>query len=151
MTATASRIDQPGVPADEALATGLTAQDVMTRHVVTIDDRATVGEALSLMRRGGVRHLPVTVDGVFVGMVDDRLVTTALLNDVGRCAALEAPVDDVLMRYVPQVFAHESLSRVANLLRHSRCDAVVVVDADDRLIGLITMVDLVSAVAHGIA
>lgn len=94
----------------------LRARDVMTREVVTVDGGSSVGSALTLMRHFGVRHLPVTEHGRFLGLVDDRLVT-----------------------------------RVSRLLRASRSDAVVVVDDQDRLLGLITLVDVVGAVAHALA
>ena len=49
-----------------------------------------------------------------------------------------------MTRYVPQVSPHGSLQHVAHLLSTSRCDAVAVIDAQERLI---TMVDVVDVVA----
>lgn len=43
--------------------------DIMTRGAVTIDDRAHVGEAARLMADAQIRRLPVTRDGVLVGML----------------------------------------------------------------------------------
>lgn len=131
--------------------TGLTARDVMTRQLATVAGYSTVGEALTLMRRWGVRHLPVTEDGRFVGLVDDRLVTRSLLTGEDRELALEQPVEQVMMRYIPQVGPEAPVARVSRLLRTSRSDAVVVVDEADRLLGLITLVDVVGAVAHVIS
>lgn len=130
----------------------LNACDVMTRELATVDPAATVGEALTIMRHMGVRHLPVTdLSGCFVGLVDDRLVTRALLSGADREQALDQPVDEVMTRYVPQVGPTTPVTRVSRLLRTSRCDAVVVVDERDHLLGLITLVDVVSAVAHALA
>ena len=92
----------------------LHACDVMTRDVATVDGASSVGAALTVMRRLGVRHLPVTDDGgCFLGLVDDRLVTRALLCGTDRDRALEQPVDEVMTRYVPQVGPDEALSRVS--------------------------------------
>ena len=130
----------------------LHASDVMTTDVVTVDPATPVGAALTVMRRMGVRHLPVTDDaGCFLGLVDDRLVTTALLSGGARELALEQPVDDAMTRYVPQVAPDEGVARVSRLLRSSRCDAVVVVDEQDHLLGLITLVDVVGAVGQVLA
>lgn len=125
-----------------------TAADVMSAHVVTVAGSAGVGEALTLMRHWAVRHLPVTRDERFVGMVDDRMLAFALLSGDGWSSAVDRPVETVMMRYVPQVGPDTPMPRVANLLRSSRCDAVVVVDERDRLLGLVTMVDVVTAVAR---
>ena len=129
----------------------LRARDVMTRDVATVDGASTVGNALTLMRHLGVRHLPITEHGRFLGLVDDRLVTRALLTGPDRDEALEQPVEQAMTRYVPQVGPDTKVTRVSRLLRASRSDAVVVVDDQDRLLGLITLVDVVGAVAHAMA
>ena len=54
-----------------------------------------------------------------------------------------------MTHYVPQVAPGESLQRIAHLLSTSRCDAIVVIDAQEHLLGIITMVDVVNAVARG--
>ena len=46
--------------------------DVMTTEVVTATLDETVEGCVTKMRRGGCRHLPVTVDGRVVGMVSMR-------------------------------------------------------------------------------
>lgn len=137
-----------GAAVDQPLAR-LTANDVMTSDMATVSASTTVGEAMTLLRTLGIRHLPVLGDGRFVGIVDDRLVSFALLTGGGADDVLEQPVTTAMTHYVPQVAPGESLHRVAHLLRTSRCDAVVVIDAHEHLLGIITMVDVVSAVALG--
>ena len=128
----------------------LQAGDIMTRDVVTVLGTTTLGQAMTLLRTCSVRHLPVLVDGRFVGLVDDRLVAFALLAAGGFGEALERPVSAVMTHYVPQVAPKEPLQRVAHLLTTSGCGAIVVIDAQERLLGLITMVDVVNVVAlHG--
>jgi len=127
----------------------LRAGDVMTGDVATVTSTTTVGQAMTMMRTLGVRHLPVLGDGRFVGIVDDRLVAFALLTAGGVDEALEQPVSSAMTHYVPQVAPGEPLQRVAHLLRTSRCDAIVVIDAQEHLLGIITMVDVVTAVALG--
>ncbi len=127
----------------------LRASEVMTADVATVTSTTTVGAAMTPMRTLGVRHLPVIGAGRFVGIVDDRLVALALLTAGGVVEALEQPVSTAMTHYVPQVAPGESLQRVAHLLSTSRCDAIVVIDAQEHLLGIITMVDIVNAVARG--
>lgn len=122
----------------------------MISDVATVVDTTTIGKAMTLMQTLGVRHLPVLGDGRFVGIVDDRLAF-ALLTAGGFGAALEQPVSSAMTHYVPQVSPGDSLQRVAHLLRTSRCDAIVVIDAQEHLLGIITMDDVVSTVALGSA
>lgn len=127
----------------------LRASDVMTIDVATVTPTTTVGQAMTSMQTLGVRHLPVVGDGRFAGIVDDRLVALALLTAGGVGEALEQPVTTAMTHYVPQVSPGESVLRVAHLLSTSRCDAIVVIDAEEHLLGIVTMVDIVNAVARG--
>lgn len=126
--------------------TRLRARDVMSPDPLTVPPGATVGDALGLLRSAGVRHLPVTDQGRFLGLVDDRLLAFALLA-TGWRDALGQRVEEVMLHYVAQVPPDAALHRVASLLRTSRCDAVVVIDGQDLLLGIITAVDVVAAVA----
>lgn len=47
----------------------LKVRDVMTAPAITIDPRTSVDEALGLMTRRRIRHLPVEQDGRLVGFV----------------------------------------------------------------------------------
>lgn len=138
-------------PAEPASGTGagLCARDVMTRDVVTVSGATTLGEAMSLLRTLSVRHLPVLADGRLVGLVDDRLVAFALLAASGFGEALERPVSSIMTQYLPQVPEQTSLQHVAHLLGASLHDAIVVIDAQEHLLGLITTVDVVRVVASG--
>lgn len=146
-TASGTTSGTAGTPAPDRLG-GLVATDVMTGPVVSLDPSAVVGDAIRLMRTHGVRHLPVIEDGRFLGLVDDRLVAHALLTATGPAAPEDLPVSAATMHYVPQAAPSTPMPRVANLLGHSRTDAVVVVDEAGRLLGIITTVDVVSAVAQ---
>lgn len=147
MTAPGSPDGLAAAPVPDRLG-GLVAADVMTGPVVSVDTSARVSDAIQLMRTHRVRHLPVVEDGRFLGLVDDRLVAHALLTCSGPGAPEDQSVATATMHYVPQAAPTTPMPRVANLLRHSRTDAVVVVDASDRLLGIITTVDVVTAVAH---
>jgi CBS domain-containing protein len=52
---------------DEAL--GLTVANVMTAPAITIDQATSVNDALELMTRRRIRHLPVVEDGRLVAFV----------------------------------------------------------------------------------
>lgn len=125
----------------------LVAEDVMTARLATVDETATVGEALSVMRQWGVRHLPVTEHGCLVGLVDERSVEEAARAGSEVDLSGDARVDEVMSRYVPQVGPQTPVARVARLLHASRSEAVAVVDEQEHLLGLITLVDIVAAAA----
>ena len=54
---------------DRQVLDGKVARDVMSADPISIDEFATADEAIGLMRNAAIRHLPVTREGVLVGMV----------------------------------------------------------------------------------
>ena len=57
----------------------MTAEDVMTGDLVTIEDEHSHFDALEMMSDNGIRRLPIVEDGSLTGIVtlDDLLVVTA--------------------------------------------------------------------------
>jgi CBS domain-containing protein len=58
----------------------LTAKDVMTRQLLTVDADAPVGDAAHLMMRNERKHLPVTAAGRLVGILTRQDVLRALMR-----------------------------------------------------------------------
>lgn len=112
-------------------------RDRMTPNPVTVDPKASVDQALGLMRAHGVRHLPVMEGDRIVGLVTDHALATAwfpsLLEDV--CVA------DVMDRDPTLIEADETIYQAARLMYNRRLTGLLVVE-DGRLVGIITMVDL---------
>ena len=55
----------------------MTAEDIMTKVVVTATPLTTVNEAMALMDEGYFRHLPVVDSGAMVGIISVRDVVRA--------------------------------------------------------------------------
>lgn len=67
----------------EELATSRTlkVKDLMTRHVVSVADRAPIDVIASLMHRRKLKRVPVVHDGKLVGIVSRVDVLAALVGD----------------------------------------------------------------------
>jgi CBS domain-containing protein len=48
---------------------GLTAQEVMTRHIISVPKEATLAEVADVLDANGIRQVPVMDDGKLVGMI----------------------------------------------------------------------------------
>ena len=63
-------------------AMSLSAEQTMTRRVVTATPHTTLDEAMAMMTLGGFRHLPVLEDGKLAGIVSVRdVVRTQVENN----------------------------------------------------------------------
>jgi len=67
--------------------TGLAAQQLMTRDVVTVAPQETVSAALALMSARRIRHLPVMHDGQLAGMVSIGDLVKARIEEAEHEAA----------------------------------------------------------------
>ena len=58
----------------------MTAQDIMTKAVITATPQTSVNDAMSLMDEGYFRHLPVVDDGALVGIISVRDAVRAYIQ-----------------------------------------------------------------------
>ena len=135
----------PGAPVGElgAGASGpvtaraaLTVADVMTAPVVAVTPAAAVGAARRVMRREQIRHLPVVVDGLLVGVVSEH----DLLGAEGDAV----PVADVMTRPVFVLAPETPLRAAARTLRQRRLGAMPVLRGRE-LVGMVSIVDVMRA------
>lgn len=131
-------------------ANGRTAADVMTREVVTVPPDLSVLETARLMAQRRLKRLPVVdAAGHLLGMVSrvDLLRTVAQgypapeqQPSLGHPARLVA---DVMRRDVPTVSLQASLPEVIDAIVSTRLNRAVVVDEQQRVVGLVTDAELV--------
>ena len=60
---------------------GLTAADVMTRRVITVGPKVSVGDALRIVTEKRIRHLPVMEAGVLHGLVSSGDLARWMVKD----------------------------------------------------------------------
>ena len=119
---------------------------IMTTDPITVAPADSIAYAKSVLDANDIHHLPVTVDGVLVGI----LTSSDLLKlDIfkGKAAALAAITVEQVMESDPvtlDVFA--DLIDVAAKLSHGSFHALPVVEADNVLVGIVTSTDLVNHV-----
>lgn len=113
----------------------------MTTDVVTTTKEASVQDALKLMKRHSIRHLPVVQsDGTLVGWVTDADLRSVLIASMLE----ELSVEDVMVRHPITVGPNDSLETAAQLTLRNRIGGLPVVD-EGKLVGVITVVDMLSA------
>jgi CBS domain-containing protein len=76
-----------GMAAHGPGTTGLPASQFMTADLLTVAPETTVADALGLMTRRRVRHLPVLVAGALVGMVSIGDLVKARIEEAEQEAA----------------------------------------------------------------
>ncbi|HEU0052137.1 MAG TPA: DUF190 domain-containing protein, partial [Longimicrobium sp.] len=127
------------------------AADVMTPSPVTVEAGTPLPRVAELMSHGRLKRLPVVdARGALAGMVSrvDLLRTAAAGTTRRDTAARElgltgdAPLARVMRRDVPTVRPDTPLPEVFQAIVATRLNRVLVVDADRRVLGLVTDAEL---------
>jgi acetoin utilization protein AcuB len=127
---------------------------LMTTDPVTVTTKATIAEALALMRDLDIRHVPVVERGALVGMLSDRdlayLDVGASMTDAGATKLrreLSTPVVKAMSSDVIYVEPETDLSDVVALLLEHKIGAIPVVHPDTRsVVGIVSYIDVLRAV-----
>jgi CBS domain-containing protein len=114
--------------------------EVMTRNVITVPVDATIAEAAELMKKHDIGFLPVVSDDILVGVVTDRdLVVRGICE---RANPYLTPVRSVMSSRPVWCYEHDVLTDAADTLADNHVHRLVVIDAEKRLIGLLSIDDL---------
>lgn len=129
--------------------------DRMSAPVETILQDADAREAWALMRRRGIRHLPV-VDARrrLVGIVTDRDVRQLVFDPAIRARLLgpsrrHVAVEAVMTRGVITTRPETSILEAARLMHERKIGALLVLDGD-RLAGIFTESDAVATLVDAL-
>jgi CBS domain-containing membrane protein len=134
-------------------STHLYVRDLMSSRVVTLFAEQTLPLAEEIMAYKHVRHLPVVDDaGQLLGLVSHRDLLRAQISSLSGLSEPQkrARVEDVRVRQIMTrdvwTVSPETLASVAGrtLLDH-KFGCLPVVDADHRLIGIVTERDFLKA------
>jgi CBS domain-containing protein len=114
----------------------------MSRPVLTIEVSESLWDAWQLLSVSGLRHLVVVDDGRCLGVISDRMILTDLPLAEERMRARN--VGDLLSRAPARsVLDTAPLADVARTMARHSAEAVPVLDALGRLVGIVTASDLV--------
>ena len=124
----------------------------MTRNPITIEEDATVIEAMHLMKEKNIRRLPVMARGRIAGILTEKML---LDFKPSRATSLDTweihyflsrtPVTEAMNRTPYRVKPETDLSEAVQLLHDRKLNGVLVVDDADNLVGILTTTNALEA------
>ena len=139
------------IPSEPSLP--LTVADAMTEPAISVGPSDSLLEAARLMVDHQVRHLPVVENDAVVGMLSDRDIRTVAGDPVRYMESREAEgarmlsVRDAMAPTALTIHANRPLRDLANELADEKIGAIPVVDMDGKLLGIVSYVDALRALA----
>jgi CBS domain-containing protein len=117
----------------------ITVGDFMTRDLVTVKEVDDLALAESILRLGGIRHLPVVREGRLTGLLTQR----DLLRSAAHRGARGTQAADVMVRDVVSVRPATSLVQAAKIMLANKFGCLPITEEDGQLVGIITESDFV--------
>ena len=120
-------------------------QDVMTNRVHTVSPGITAEDAWNMMRLRRIHHLVVTQANAIVGLLSERDLGGAK----GTRTRENQTVADLMTAKVLTVLPTTPVRKAANMMRGQSVGCLVVVDGA-RIVGIVTVADLLELIGRGI-
>jgi CBS domain-containing protein len=115
--------------------------DVMTPDVIMVGPEATLAEAAQLMKDEDIGPLPVCESGQVFGMVTDRDIAVRAVAE-GRDPKV-THVREVMTPDVVCCFETDEVEEAARLMQETQLRRLLVIDDDRRLVGIVSLADIV--------
>lgn len=141
---------------------GLVARDVMSANVVSVTPETPIAEVRSLLMSNRISGLPVVdAGGLVIGVVSETDIVFSLLHQEPQLAERlkeiimpgrhsgEKRVGDTAAEVMtsPAITAlpNTPLSELTEIVTKRRIKRVIIVDGENRLVGIVTQIDIVKA------
>jgi len=112
----------------------------MAKKLVTTRKDATVADAINLMKKHSIRHLPVVEDGELLGWVTERDIREAYLASLIE----QVSIGDIMIKDPITISPEANLEEAAEFLYRHGIGGLPVVDKG-KLVGVITVADIMAA------
>ena len=124
----------------------------MTPSPLTIDDSASIVEAIHRLKEKNIRRLPVMHGGKIVGVVTEKMLkdftpskATSLDTWEVHYLLARTPVTSAMNPKPHKVSPDDEIADVAKLMEDRKLNGVLVVDAKGDLVGILTTTNCLEA------
>lgn len=132
-----------------------TVSQWMTKNPITIDQEASIIEAIHLMKEKGIRRLPVMAKGRFTGLITERMIKD---YSPGKATSLDTwevhyllsktQVKEVMNLHPQTVTPDTDLATAAQSILDHKLYGLCVVDGKGDLVGIMSVGDMLRAVVE---
>lgn len=112
----------------------------MVKNPITIGPHASVGEAVDLMRKHSIRHLPVVENDAMQGLITESNIRQYSFPSMLQ----ELSVSDVMIMNPITVDPNASIDSAAQLIHKYKIGGLPVLEKR-RLVGILTITDILAA------
>jgi predicted transcriptional regulator len=121
----------------------ISAKEIMTRNVVGVETRDTLGKAIDMMKKYKVSQMPVFEDNKLAGSMNEAVIMSQIAKGANIRTLSQKKVGEYMDDPFPALNPSTSIKTISSLLEHNK--AVLITDKG-RIEGIITKADLLKVV-----
>lgn len=112
----------------------------MARKLITISSTATVTDAVNLMKKHSIRHLPVVDKDKFMGFISESDIRQVLVLPMSG----QININEVMIKDPLTIGPEENLEEAAKIIYQYKIGGLPVIE-NGQLVGIITVGDIMAA------
>jgi tRNA nucleotidyltransferase (CCA-adding enzyme) len=123
---------------EKKVRVGIVAKDIMSSPVKTINTSASIEETKKILLRYGHNGIPVVEEGELKGIITMQEVNRAIQHGLGKELVSKYMSDQIIT-----VKLNTTLTEIQELMINYDIGRILVVNQEDKLVGIITRTDLI--------
>ena len=123
-------------------------RDLMTTEIETVTADQTAKEAAAFMLRADTGSIPVCDGGKVIGMITDRDIA---VRGIAKGRGPETSVRDLMSNKIVCANEDDDVAAIAQKMSDSQVRRLPVIDANDKLVGMVSLGDLSREADNGAA
>lgn len=116
----------------------LTAEQIMEHKIITLSPKASISNAVTIMKKHAISQIPVMSSGSVVGLISEATIVQNLDKNLAK-----TKVAEIMEEAPPIVSKSTRFSVLQNMLNHFQ---LVLVTEKGKLLGIITKADVLRSV-----
>lgn len=121
--------------------------EVMTENPLTLEPEDAIWQAEEIMNQHDIRQLPVVDDNEVVGIITDRDIRSFLSGKLfgtpeDREKAMNTKIRTVMTTKPISLSPDDDLRDAVELLIEEKVGGIPVIDEEERLVGIVTQMDI---------
>ncbi|MDF2840015.1 MAG: histidine kinase [Clostridia bacterium] len=118
----------------------------MTSNPVTVTSKTSVRKVLDIMQSKRFSNIPVVDHGEMVGLIaKEDIINQYFCGEKGCTLVDDTLVEEIMTKHFITVKKIDYIEKAVSLLKEKDVSALPVLDADDKLVGIITRSDIFEA------
>lgn len=122
----------------------MTVEEFTSINLIAIGLNDSLGDALKVMNKNGIRHLLVLEENDLIGVVSER----DILANYEKKWSPNLRVKNVMRTDILYAYTEDELSDVAYRLSINKMGSAVILDSDGNLYGIFTTTDALNALVE---